>query len=239
MLLGMEHREMELIQFCGMIMLFQEESIREMGETVHPCPPAVPCCYHLTVQLLSLTTAHWGGFAEVDPDLRTHLDPAMEMICTEAGKMQYYVLKWDELLTVIHYQAWECPQKMEFDVLGEVEEGSLDRLVRNGMRKSWHCNISLCNDLTTVYWLHGFLEARFPPFRSSAGPVQTYIWCWEKEKQEDTSGWGLLLRSRVTRYFPDASTKGVRLAKLGNNISGDDTTTYSKNFHLIIHASAV
>lgn len=34
MLLGMERRVMELICFCGVNILFQEESVREMGETV-------------------------------------------------------------------------------------------------------------------------------------------------------------------------------------------------------------
>lgn len=30
-------------------------------------------------------------------------------------------MKWDELLLdLVHYKAWECLQKMEFDGLGEV-----------------------------------------------------------------------------------------------------------------------
>lgn len=40
-------------------------------------------------------------------------------------------MKWDELLLdLVHYQAWECQQKMEFDDLSEVHEWSLDRRLR-------------------------------------------------------------------------------------------------------------
>lgn len=77
MLLGMEQRMMELTCFSCRNILFQEESMKDMGETEW-CPILdILCCYCATVQLLSKTTAQCRRYVEVPVDFRNNQDPAV------------------------------------------------------------------------------------------------------------------------------------------------------------------
>lgn len=126
---------------------------------------------------------------------------------------------------------------LDFDGLGEVHERCFDSEVRKWNEKGLLLLVRLDNDLTTVNWLCGLLEPRLPPLVSSGGKNQM-----AKLRHAFGVRTGRDRRTLQAEIFysgqkwPDFSQmqvlKCVGLAKLGNNISGRDTTAYLENFHL-------